>query len=472
MLGLLTRRRREVELSEEIQSHLDLLANEHVRRGMPLREARAAARRDFGGVEQTKEAFRDQGARTTTLVLGGVVLFVLLLARANVANLILARGVGRTREIAVRAAIGVTPARIARQLLTEGTLLGGLGGATGLAVSWGLLHVAPSFIPPADDPRIDRARHRLAPRLAGAPAQDPANRPSAHYQMITPPYFDALGIPLARGRAFTSRDTSTTPPVAIVNEAFAQRYFPGRDPIGARITVESMAIQPTPVIREIVGVIRQVKTRPDEPSDNALEIYVPLAQNTWAITTVVIRAAGDPMRLMPSIRAAVARVDPLQIVSRVRTMDAVAAESTARPRFRAQLVTAFAALASVLAAVGIFSVFTFTVRQRTREFSIRMALSARSADVLRLVLGNAVKVVAVDLAVGVVAALGLVRSMATLLSASSHLIPSRSSVPPHCSDRSRSSPAPCPRSAPPDPIRRSRYDRSRKNLVIDWPIEL
>ena len=511
-------------------------------------------------VEPLQDAIVGQELRTTTLVLGGVVLFVLLLACANVANLVLARGVGRTRELAVRAAIGGTRARIARQLLTESALLGCLGGTTGLAVAWGLLRVAPSFIPPQTIPesivigidwrlavfavavtfmtallfglapawqaarvplveamiggargptdRAGRVRQALAVveiaaavllmtgagllvrtlvslnnvdagyraehvatmtlrvpggmlfregqgvlaryfqsmeeeigrvpgvrvaaigsdvplsgqsltrsfEIAGETAQDPANRPGAHYQMITPSYFDALGIPLVRGRAFTSRDTSTTAPVAIVNEAFAQRYFPARDPIGARFTVDTMAIQlPAPVTREIVGVIRQVKTRPDEPTDNALEIYVPLAQNTWAITTVVVRAAGDPMRLMPSIRAAVARVDPLQIVSRVRTMEAVAAESTARPRFRAQLMTAFAALASVLAGVGVFSVFTFTVRQRTREFSIRMALGARSADVLRLVLGKAVNVVGAGLSIGIVAALGLARSMATLL---------------------------------------------------------
>jgi putative ABC transport system permease protein len=169
------------------------------------------------------------------------------------------------------------------------------------------------------------------------------------------------------------------------------------------------------VTREIVGVIRQLKTRPDERSDNAFEIYVPLAQNAINFATLAIRSVGDPIQLVPAIKKAIARVDKVQVASRIRTMQDIAAESTARPRFRAQLVGAFAALATALAAVGIFSVLTFMVQQRAREFSIRLALGADASDLLRLVLGNAITLTAVGLALGFVASGLLVRSLASLL---------------------------------------------------------
>jgi putative ABC transport system permease protein len=163
-----------------------------------------------------------------------------------------------------------------------------------------------------------------------------------------------------------------------------------------------------------VGVSGQVKERPNA-RDKQLEIYVPIAQNAWYGTTIVVRTAGAPIAFVPAIKAAVARVRKDMPVTRVRTMDDVAVEATAIPRFRAQLIGSFAALAIALAAAGIFSVFTFTVQQRTREFSIRMALGARESDVLRLVLVNGVKVVAIGLAIGIAAALWLVRSMTSLL---------------------------------------------------------
>jgi putative ABC transport system permease protein len=504
-----------------------------------------------------QEAIVGDELRTTSLLLGGVVMFVLLLACANVANLILARGIGRTREIAVRAALGGSRARIITQLLTESALLGGLGGVVGLVVSWGLLRVAPSLIPPGTIPesivlsvnwrlgafamvatlatgllfglapawhaahvplieamsgggrgstdraarirqtlavieiaaalllltgagllvrtlitlnavdagyRADRvvtmsirvAFGRLAAQsqlssyyqriedeiarvpgvraasigtdvplagltlrqpfdIAGDPVSDPANRPNAHYQIVSPRYFDALGIALLRGRAFTSRDATAGIQVCIVNEEIARRYFPSGDPIGARINVSTVGLPPKQVTREIVGVVRQLKTRPDERSDNAFEIYVPLAQNAINFATLAIRSVGDPMQLVPAIKKAIARVDNVQVASRIRTMQEIAAESTARPRFRAQLVGALAALATALAAVGIFSVLTFMVQQRAREFSIRLALGADASDLLRLVLGNAITLTAVGLALGFVASGLLVRSLASLL---------------------------------------------------------
>jgi putative ABC transport system permease protein len=493
--------------------------------------------------------------RLTAMVLGGVVAFVLLLACTNVGNLLLARGMTRTREVAVRAALGGGRWRIARQFLTETLLLAVCGGTLGLALAWIAIRSAPSILPPHTIPEgIDlkfdvrlaifalamtlttalvaglaptwraaritltqamaggrtatdhagRFRHVLTivevaaavllvvgagllvrtlislnnvdagyradrvlamqvniellryptheSRMAlyqaieqevarvpgvqatslgfdvpfdgwgsgqlfsvvGTPLDDPSRHPAAHYQPVGPRYFETLGIPLVRGRAFTDRDNSASTPVCIVNQEFVRRYLSGRDPIGAKLDMQTLALAPAKVTREIVGIVAQVKERPDA-RENQIEIYAPIAQNSWFTTTVVVRAAVPPETLVPAIRAAVARVRKDLPLTRIRTMEQIASESTATPRFRARLVGAFAVLAIVLAAAGVFSVFTFAVQQRMREFSIRMALGARSADVLRQVLGDGAKVIAIGLALGLAASAALVRSISSLL---------------------------------------------------------
>jgi putative ABC transport system permease protein len=510
-------------------------------------------------VEPLQEAIIGSELRTTTLMLGGVVLFVLLLACANIANLMLARGVGRAREIAVRAALGGTRWRIGRQLLAESAALGVLGGVAGLGVAWALLRLAPAMVPPQAIPvgivlaldwrvglfalaatlttallfglapawqaahvslvdamsaggrgssdRAGRVRQGLAvleiavalllmtgagllertlaslnrvdagyraenvvtmslrlpfrrlvaarpgelPRywqsideavasvpgvrvaalgsnvplggisyrqpfeVVGAPVADRANRPVAHFNVVSSQYFAALGVPLIRGRAFTDRDAYDATPVAVVNEEFVRRHLAGRNPIGERVTVQSLTFPVRQVVREIIGVVRQVKSRPDEPSDNALQIYVPIAQNDWMDTTIIARAAGDPLSLVQQIKAAIGRVDPTQAVSQVRTLEDVAAAATSRPRFRAQLVTAFALMALALAAVGIFSVLTFMVQQRAREFGVRLAMGASASNLLRLVLVGGLKLTALGVVIGIAASAALVRSLATLL---------------------------------------------------------
>jgi putative ABC transport system permease protein len=188
------------------------------------------------------------------------------------------------------------------------------------------------------------------------------------------------------------------------------------------VVVQSLDVPPQTFTREVVGVSGQVKERPNA-RDRQLEIYVPVAQNAWYGVTIVARTAGAPTAFVPAIKAAVARVKKDMAVTRVRTMDDVAAEATAMPRFRARLVGAFAALAIVLAAAGVFSVLSFTVHQRMREFSIRMALGASGGDVLRHVIGDGARVVVVGLAIGLVLAAGLVRSMTTLLFAVKPLDP-------------------------------------------------
>ena len=225
-----------------------------------------------------------------------------------------------------------------------------------------------------------------------------------------------LGIPIVRGRAFADRDAAAAPPVCIVNEEFARRYFASRDPIGARVSVSAMdPAGPRAVVREVVGVSRQVKIEGPGEKQNAVEIYVPVAQNPWYSASIAVKTAGDPRALAPAVRAAVARVDPELPITRLRTMDDVAAESMAEPRFRAALVSLFALLALALAAAGVFGVLAFGVNQRLREFGIRLALGARRSDVVRLVAASALRIIAAGIAAGTVAAAALGRFLAALL---------------------------------------------------------
>jgi putative ABC transport system permease protein len=479
------------------------------------------------------------------------------MACANIANLLLARGVGRTREIAVRASLGGSPARILRQLLTESVLLLAIGGAAGIVLARIILRAAPAWLPedtlPVSmtldfDARVaafaliatlltgllfgiapawqasrisltdalraagrgftgaggafrsalasaeialavmlvtgaglllrtvvaldsvdpgyhaDRVltmyatlpltRYKTPERAlqfyqaaerevaslpgvrsiglgfslpmdgweigqgftgVGAPPVGEADEPAAYYQMINAKYFDTLGIPLLRGRAFTEHDDAAATPVCIVNEEMVRRFLKGMQPIGAHIRVQAMDMGgPKPVVREVVGVVHQVKiSGPDEK--NEPEIYVPITQNAWFGASIAVRTAGDPLALAPAVKAAIARVDKEQAVTRVRSMDEVAAQSTAQPRFRAQLVASFGALALVLAAIGVFGVLAFSVSQRTREFGIRMALGARSADVLRMVAGSGLRIALIGIAIGLAGAAALTRLLAALL---------------------------------------------------------
>jgi putative ABC transport system permease protein len=234
--------------------------------------------------------------------------------------------------------------------------------------------------------------------------------------MIDPRYFQALAIPLRRGRPFTDADTAHAPPVCIVNEAFVRRYARGRDPIGLHVRVSAMDPRgPTQVEREIVGVSGQIKIDGLEEATDPPEIYVPLAQNSWFWGNFVIQTDGDPLALSASARAAIATIDKDQAITRIRPMDDLLRQATAQPRFRAQLVGLFAAIALLLAAVGIFGVLAFAVSQRTREFGIRMALGARASDVLRLVLRSGLRLMLTGIAIGLAASVTLTRFLASML---------------------------------------------------------
>jgi predicted permease len=260
--------------------------------------------------------------------------------------------------------------------------------------------------------------------VVGDPPIEPSQRRAANYQIVSASYFRVLGIDVVRGRPFTDRDTGRATPVCMVNEEFVRRYLQGREPIGTLLSVQSMDLKggPTPVVREIVGVIRQVTEAAGE-RQRALEIYVPITQNPWFSASLAVQTDGDPMSFLPAVKAAIARVDKDQPLSRVRTMEDVAAEATSQPRFRAELVGVFALLALILAAVGIFGVLAFVVRQRAREFGIRTALGAQTADVLRLVLAGTLKMTLAGVVIGLAVAGALTRFLATLLFAVTPLDP-------------------------------------------------
>ena len=505
-----------------------------------------------------REALVGSEMRITSLLLLGVVGFVLVMCCANMANLFLARTNARARELAVRSALGATRGRVITQLLTESLVLAIVGGIIGAGVGAAILRVAPAIVPPgllpsattlAFDGRIllfcastsllagltfglapawqstgrsmtaslvgDRrttARGGLLRRVlvvgevatavlvlcgavlllrtlialehvdAGNRAQDvltmtlnlPMNGPTRYgtpelvqqfyeqvetavqqvpgvrsaglgmappldgmwlgqifsiegdapdprpartsvaYQIISPTYLPTLDIPLVRGRNFSPADTSAGVPVCIVSEELVRRFIGDRDPLTLRLSIPNIG-SPGSVVRQIVGVVRQVKTFPGE-REPVPQLYVPLAQGAWFTASINVRPQTGPAgALAPAVRAAIASVDKDRPVARVRTIETVAYEANARPRFRAVLVGTFATMALVLAMIGVFGVLAYSVQQRMREFGVRVAMGARMRDVLSLVLTGAARLTLIGIAIGLGAAAALSRFVATLV---------------------------------------------------------
>jgi predicted permease len=501
--------------------------------------------------------------RGVLLVLLGAVDFVLLIACANVANLLLARSTGRAREFAIRSALGAGPWRVIRQLLTESVMLGVAGGAIGLLLAkWGtraILAALPEALPRAEEIGIDShvllftvgvsvltgilfglvpaiktlrpdmhetlkeggrgasgARHRTQSvfvmvemamalvLLVGAglmirslaalwninPGFDARNvltydvsltsspdvkadqlrakyreslrqfenvpgveavsmmggslptsgsdsevpfwiegqpkpatqndMPFALFYLVTPGYQPAMRIPMERGRFFNAGDSEHSPVVAVVDSAFAQKYFPGQDPVGQRLNIGLLEMQP-----EIVGVVGHVEhwgLGNREHQELQAQLYFLVWQvpdRFWSLLANgvgwVVRTGGAPANAVGGIRSAEAQVDTTAVVYNARPMEEIVAGSIAKQRLAMILLSVFSTLALVLSAVGIYGVISYLTGQRTHEIGIRVALGASPSDVLRMILGEGMRIVLMGVGIGIAAALGLTRLIAKMI---------------------------------------------------------
>jgi predicted permease len=242
----------------------------------------------------------------------------------------------------------------------------------------------------------------------------PGDAPSEQVAVVTPDFFRTLRIPILSGRAFTPRDDPKGPPVIIVNERFARKYFPGENPIGKHIKTD-LSDGTTPVgMREIVGVAGNVKRRSLTTEAEPIQ-YLPYAQAIITSPPVAIRTAGDPTRLIAPLRAVLADADKDIPVYSVETLEEAASKAAAQPRFQTLLLGCFAGMALLLSSIGLYAVLSYMVAQRTSEIGVRMALGAQRADVLGMIVRRGLALALAGIAIGLAAAALLTRLMAGML---------------------------------------------------------
>jgi len=516
------------------------------------------------GIDSFSSIAVGRDLRQSLYVLMGAVSMVLLIACANLANLTLARGISRQREVAIRAAIGAGRWRLVRQFLTESLLMSAGGGALGLALAYAglalmkatmpsgtipanlevvmdgrvllfvlglsvltgvlfgivpalkatrtdltnsireggagassghpsrrlrgalvVVEVALAFIllagagllirsffrmqavetgfdstnvVTADLPIPDRrfqtaAEFKLYLRqitdavasvpgvrdvaltsalplegwgygmwfqVVGAKFLDPSNRPDCYFKMVDPAYFHTLGIRLTKGRLLSPHDLKGTPPVAVINETMAKRYFANEDPVGKSILVQEIAFAQTklgPEIPwEVVGVVANEKVGGlGSSNDSSPGMYVAIDQSPQTFQSIVVRGKTESSLLQRSIRDAIRRVNKDQVVDSMKTLEQLKVESVAGERFRSILMGIFASVALLLAAIGLYGVISYSVVQRTREIGIRAALGANPGDIRALVLRGAMSLTALGLALGIAGALGFDRLLSSML---------------------------------------------------------
>jgi len=505
-------------------------------------EALSAAFNQANGTRRGIKTYRlqdflSQNNRRILLVLQGAVLAVLLVACANVANMLLARSVARRRELSIRAAIGASAGRLVRQLLTESVVLAAIGGGAGVLLAGWLVRMFVAIAPvgfagvqsvgvdgavlsfaalvalatgvifgvaPArgglradanetlreggtrtatgttlaagralvvveialaimlalgaglmvksllrlqsqdagfardgvmafqitlPNGRYDTNRTRqMFPRIVDAVASIPgvksagainfiplinfgfngpfsivgrepfpADRaPAVEYRMVTPGYFETMGIPLRRGQYFTARHDEREPPVVIINETMARQFWPDQDPIGARV---QLGVDIGAVTREVVGVVADIRSRTLDFAP-VPETFVPHAQVPAPSMGVAVRTDGDPLAVLPAVRERIGRLDPDLPIIRPLTMEAIMTASTGSMRLSSTLTALFAVVAGLLACLGIYGLVSYAVAQRTREIGIRVALGANPVSVVRLIVGDGVKLASIGVAVG------------------------------------------------------------------------
>lgn len=267
---------------------------------------------------------------------------------------------------------------------------------------------------PFDDNEWDSSFH-----ITGTPPHKVGQEPSAEMNMVSPDYFSVMGMPILRGRAFGPEDVANKPGAAIIDESLATRYFPGQDPIGRQLD-NNQTLKKNPPPLTIVGIVP--RTRNEAPGEDNVEklnfpqIYLPIAQFSNEGVTLLVRvASGDPLALAAAVKREVQAIDPDQPVAAISTMEKNIGASLAARRLTMSLLGAFAGLALVLASVGIYGVMALSTTQRTREMGIRFALGASRADVLRLILGQGISLIAIGLAAGLAGAFAASRALNSLL---------------------------------------------------------
>ena len=486
--------------------------------------------------------------RPTLLILFAAVGLVLLLACANVANLLLMRASGRAQEMSVRLALGASRNRILGQLLIESLFLAICGGLLSVPLGWTALHLLKTSLPESlHIPRLNEVtlnirvllfsagvsilsavvfglapalqslkrnvsedlhestrsvtsgrkvrrlieialalvlvsgagltvrsflrlarvntgfhtenvltvrmlllpvekekyhadvvkemldRIRALPGVATAgsigilpmegtnsgtwyydadrPEPAPNARPGGDVSIITPGYFEAMRIPMIRGRAFGPDDRAGVPPVAILNQTAARMLFPGEDPVGKRVKVWWTN---TPTV-EVVGVVADIRhggvSRPPDPC-----LFMPNDQQPFPFTALVVRTIGKPAGLVQAIREQIRKVDADQGISKIEEMQQMVSDSIARPRLEATVLTLFGVIALGLASIGLYGLIAFSVAQRAREIGIRVALGASRASIFRMILGDGFRLTLIGGGLGLVAIVGLTRFLRSLLS--------------------------------------------------------
>jgi predicted permease len=247
--------------------------------------------------------------------------------------------------------------------------------------------------------------------VEGRPLPQANDEPSADVRSADPAYFQTMGIPLLAGREFSDADNSTARRVMVINQTMARQYWPNASPIGQHVTMKDWG---PPLTGEIVGVVGDVKTNGLDEAVGPM-IYWPHFQFPELFNTIVVRSDGEPSRLLPAVKAAVWAVNKNQAISKIETMEQVLSESLARRRLYMILLGVFAGAALLLAGVGIYGMVSYSVSQRIREIGIRIAIGAERADVFQLVMRHGAKVALLGIVIGIAAALGLTRLMASLL---------------------------------------------------------
>ncbi len=249
--------------------------------------------------------------------------------------------------------------------------------------------------------------------VEGRPEPPPGQRPSTDVTRVTPDYFKTMGLRVLEGRTVEPTDRADTPPVCVIDETFAKTYWPGESAIGKRVKFGNLNDAEPPWM-EVVGVVAHVKNYGVDQASR-VEIYLPFYQRPASTPTILVETGGDPASLTSGVREAVRSLDPALPIFAVRTLDEVVAQQMAPRRLAVMLISVFASVALLLAAIGIYGVMSYAVTLRTTEIGIRMALGAERDDISRMVLRFGVKMSFIGVAVGLLASFGLARTMAGLL---------------------------------------------------------